>query len=68
MKSLSYEFFLQVAIFTLKNDLELTSDQIDAFKEQLDNNIESIAVKMVEIQEEAKGNISSNKDAKYIEH
>lgn len=68
MKSLSYEFFLQVAIFTLKNDLELSNDQINRFKEHVDSNLGSIAEKMLEIQEEAKGNISSSKGGQYIEH
>ena len=68
MKSLSFEFLLQVAIFTLKNDLQLTSDQIEAFKEQFEANIESIAIKMIEVQQEAKENISNDKDGEYIEH
>lgn len=68
MKSLSYELLLQVAIFTLKNDLQLTSDQLEAFKSNLEDNMQSIALKMIELQQETKSNISSGKDDQYIEH
>lgn len=68
MKSLSYEFLLQVAIFTLKEDLNLTDEELNRFKKHFQDNVSSIGEEMLKAQLEAKANFSSTKDDKYIEH
>jgi hypothetical protein len=54
MDSLNFEFFKQVAIFTLKNDLNVTEDKIKRFEEGLNKHINNIGEKMIEISEQEK--------------
>jgi hypothetical protein len=68
MRSLSYELIKQVAIFTLNNDLKLSSDQLEQFEQLFETNMDSIGAEMLKITEEAKTNFSSSKESKYIEH
>jgi hypothetical protein len=68
MRSLSYELIKQVAIFTLNNDLKLSSEEINRFILHFEENVDSIGSEMLKIQEEAKANITCSKDPKYIEH
>ena len=54
MRGLSYELLKEVAIFTLKNDLGLNIDQIEAFKACFETNIENIADEMIKAVEDEK--------------
>jgi hypothetical protein len=48
------EFFKQVAIFTLKSDLNMLERDVRRFEEAFSRNLETIAVKMIEIQAQEK--------------
>lgn len=49
MERFNFEFLKQVAIFTLKNDLNMLERDVRRFEEALECNLERIGVKMIEL-------------------
>jgi hypothetical protein len=52
--SFKFEFLKQVAIFTLKNDLNMLERDVRSFEEAFESNLQKIGVKMIEITAKAK--------------
>ena len=67
MKSLQFELFKQVAIFTLKNDLQLPEGQIEAFERILTENVQLVSEAMINETKKQQEAFQQNKYNKYIQ-